>query len=163
MTDPEQTRQESPVEPPQTLGSVEPRHAVGGHDVGAGGIARGGQHARLDDPDRIRQDGGGDAGEAGREEVVGGRQGVGRAVGGLDEVFDVAVAHEVEAPAHAVAEHVGHEAAVEIADDGAGIVLASSLAGDLFEDAEAVAGAGGGFLGDLEAGLDDVEGVDDKG
>lgn len=116
----EQGRQQAAVEATRALGLQDGAHAMRDALVGAGGVAAGGEHACLDDPDGVGADRGEDAfwrvvfasafPASSRDEeeskkkkvairtrnpgsckVVERRQAAGRAVPGLDEFFDVAV------------------------------------------------------------------------
>jgi hypothetical protein len=84
-----------------------------------------------------------------------------------DPVLDVGVPHEIHAPADAVPDHVGHQAAVEAAQDLRGIfcdaIAVQPFVRDLAHDTQGAAGADLCVLFDLQAGLYHVEGVDGQG
>ena len=70
MADAEERRQQASIQPPEALVPDDRREAVPHAAVRPRRVAAGRQHARLDDPDRVRQHGGHGAGQARGLEVV---------------------------------------------------------------------------------------------
>lgn len=100
------------VQAPNALGGVDCPEARPHGRVGALCAFIRGQHARLDDPDGIRQDGRGGAAEGAGDEVVGGRGPLG-AAGEGEHVLETGFEEEEGGPAEGVAGEVRDEAAVE--------------------------------------------------
>lgn len=94
------------VEAPQTLGSVDvPRAGRHGRVRALGGPVAG-EHAGLDDPDRVREGGGDDAGDGRGEEVVA-RGGVGAAAEDGEGSLGARLEEEEGSPGRRVADEVG--------------------------------------------------------
>jgi len=168
VTDAKERRQKPTIKALDALRLVQIVGAVRDRAVGARRIARGRQHARLDHPDGVCEDGGDDAAGARGDEVVAGAQFLVLVPSHRrDPVFDVGVPHEIHPPADAVPDHVRHQAAVEAAQHLRRVlceaIAVQPFVRDLAHDAQGAAGADLGVLFDLQAGLDDVEGVDGEG
>lgn len=127
------------VQPPDALGGVDCPEAGPHGRVGALCALVRGQHARLDDPDRVRQDGRGGAGEGAGDEVVGRRGALG-AAGEREQVLEAGFEEEEGGPAEGVAGEVRDEAAVE-RGEWLGAVCEGSQHGD---GGEVVRGGAGG-------------------
>lgn len=127
------------VQAADALGGVDCAEAGPHGRVGALCALVRGQHARLDDPDRVGEDGRGGAAEGAGDEVVGGSRALG-AAGQGEEVLEAGFEEEEGGPAEGVAGKVRHEAAVE-RGEGVGAVCEGSQHGD---GGEVVRGGAGG-------------------
>lgn len=168
VADAEERRQEPPIKALDALRLVQIVRAVRDGAVRARRVARRRQHARLDHPDGVCEDGGDDAAGARGDEVVAGAQLLVLVPSHRrDPVLDVGVPHEIHPPADAVANHVRHQAAVETAQDLRRIlcdaIAVQTFVRDLTHYTQGAAGADFGILFDLQAGLHHVEGVDGEG
>lgn len=131
------------VQAADALGGVDCPEAGPHGRVGALCALVRGQHARLDDPDGVRQDRRGGAAEGAGDEVVGGGGALG-AAGQGEGVLEAGFEEEEGGPAEGVAGEVRDEAAVE-RGEGVGAVCEGSQHGD---GGEVVRGGAGGTCAD---------------
>ena len=160
MADAHQRRRQTVEIPPHPFGPLYRFQPLPHARVRARGGCTCAQHARLHDPDRIREHRGQCAACRARVQVVDGRQGLLRVIAAVstDQVLRLLVPEEVECPAGGVADEVWGEATVEGGDARGAFVVE-----DAAEDGEGGAGEGCRGGGELQSCFDDVEWVDNEG